>query len=88
MKINKNTDYEKEAKTIAERETGGTADDADLEENEGTLIFEVDVDLPDDKEATVKINAYTGKVANIVYEDWRFLIKFSSFSRFPFMLSV
>ncbi|MCY9014830.1 PepSY domain-containing protein [Bacillus inaquosorum] len=59
----------KEAKTIAERETGGTADDADLEENEGTLIFEVDVDLPDDKEATVKINAYTGKVANIVYED-------------------
>ncbi|MEI1421079.1 PepSY domain-containing protein [Bacillus cabrialesii] len=59
----------KEAKTIAERETGGTADDADLEEHEGTLIFEVDVDLPDDKEATVKINAYTGKVANIVYED-------------------
>ncbi|MCM2582173.1 PepSY domain-containing protein [Bacillus stercoris] len=59
----------KEAKTIAERETGGTADDADLEESEGTLIFEVDVDLPDDKEATVKINAYTGKVANIVYED-------------------
>ncbi|MCI4167102.1 PepSY domain-containing protein [Bacillus spizizenii] len=59
----------KEAKTIAERETGGTADDADLEKSEGTLIFEVDVDLPDDKEATVKINAYTGKVANIVYED-------------------
>ncbi|WIL36450.1 PepSY domain-containing protein [Bacillus stercoris] len=59
----------KEAKIIAERETGGTADDADLEESEGTLIFEVDVDLPDDKEATVKINAYTGKVANIVYED-------------------
>ncbi|MCO4851127.1 PepSY domain-containing protein [Bacillus vallismortis] len=60
---------ETEAKTIAERETGGTADDADLEESGGTLIFEVDVDLPDDKEATVKINAYTGKVANIVYED-------------------
>lgn len=59
----------KEAKTIAERKTGGTADDADLEESEGTLIFEVDVDLPDNKEATVKINAYTGKVANIVYED-------------------
>lgn len=59
----------KEAKSIAERETGGTADDADLEKSEGTLIFEVDVDLPDDKEATVKINAYTGKVANIVYED-------------------
>ncbi|MCY7760426.1 PepSY domain-containing protein [Bacillus spizizenii] len=58
-----------EAKSIAERETGGTADDADLEKSEGTLIFEVDVDLPDDKEATVKINAYTGKVANIVYED-------------------
>ncbi|MCY8364936.1 PepSY domain-containing protein, partial [Bacillus spizizenii] len=55
--------------TIAERETGGTADDADLEKSEGTLIFEVDVDLPDDKEATVKINAYTGKIANIVYED-------------------
>ncbi|MFP7232092.1 PepSY domain-containing protein [Bacillus subtilis] len=59
----------KEAKTIAERETGGTAEDADLEESEGTLIFEVDVDLPKDKEATVKINAYTGKIANIVYED-------------------
>ncbi|XXC21646.1 PepSY domain-containing protein [Bacillus subtilis] len=59
----------KEAKTIAERKTGGTADDADLEESEGTLIFEVDVDLPDNKEATVKINAYSGKVANIVYED-------------------
>ncbi|CAN2252295.1 PepSY domain-containing protein [Bacillus vallismortis] len=58
-----------EAKSIAERETGGTADDADLEKSEGTLIFEVDVDLPDHKEATVKINAYTGKVANIVYED-------------------
>ncbi|MCY9368890.1 PepSY domain-containing protein [Bacillus spizizenii] len=58
-----------EAKSIAERETGGTADDADLEKSEGTLIFDVDVDLPDDKEATVKINAYTGKVANIVYED-------------------
>lgn len=27
------------------------------------------IDLPDNKEATVKINAYTGKVANIVYED-------------------
>ncbi|MCY7877687.1 PepSY domain-containing protein [Bacillus spizizenii] len=58
-----------EAKSIAERETGGTADDADLEKSEGTLIFDVDVDLPDYKEATVKINAYTGKVANIVYED-------------------
>ncbi|MDI6578318.1 PepSY domain-containing protein, partial [Bacillus subtilis] len=34
----------KEAKTIAERNTRGTADDADLEESEGTLIFEVDVD--------------------------------------------
>ncbi|MFJ1447090.1 PepSY domain-containing protein [Bacillus halotolerans] len=65
----KTTISEKEAKAIAEREAGGKADDADLEESEGTLLFEVDVDLPNDKEATVKINAYTGKVSNIIYED-------------------
>lgn len=60
---------EKEAKAIAVKEVGGKADDADLEESEGTLVFEVDIDLPNDREATVKINAYTGRIVGIVYED-------------------
>ncbi|WP_407974706.1 PepSY domain-containing protein [Bacillus altitudinis] len=58
-----------EAIQIAVKEVGGTVDDADLETFSGTLVFEVELDLPDGREAEVLVNAYTGDIEGITYEN-------------------
>lgn len=44
-------------------------DDADLETFSGMLVFEVELDLPDGREAEVLVNAYTGDIEGITYEN-------------------
>ncbi|MDG2703227.1 PepSY domain-containing protein, partial [Vibrio parahaemolyticus] len=58
-----------EAIQIAVKEVGGTVDDADLETFSGMLGFEVELDLPDGREAEVLVNAYTGDIEGITYEN-------------------
>ncbi|MFS0654397.1 PepSY domain-containing protein [Bacillus sp. 179-C3.3 HS] len=58
-----------EAIQIAVKEVGGTADDADLDTNDGLLVFEVEIDLPNEREAEVLVNAYTGEIEGITYEN-------------------
>ncbi|PRO40957.1 PepSY domain-containing protein [Bacillus sp. LLTC93] len=58
-----------EAIQIAIKEVGGTVDDADLETFSGMLVFEVELDLPDGREAEVLVNAYTGDIEGITYEN-------------------
>ncbi len=58
-----------EAIQIAVKEVGGTVDDADLETFSGMLVFEVELDLPDGREAEVLVNAYTGDIEGITYEN-------------------
>jgi len=58
-----------EAIQIALKEVGGTVDDADLETFSGMLVFEVELDLPDGREAEVLVNAYTGDIEGITYEN-------------------
>jgi uncharacterized membrane protein YkoI len=58
-----------EAIQIAVQEVGGTVDDADLETFSGMLVFEVELDLPDGREAEVLVNAYTGDIEGITYEN-------------------
>ncbi|MEH7634275.1 PepSY domain-containing protein [Bacillus pumilus] len=58
-----------EAIRIAVKEVGGTVDDADLETFSGMLVFEVELDLPDGREAEVLVNAYTGDIEGITYEN-------------------
>lgn len=60
---------EEEAIQIAVKEVGGTVDDADLETFSGMLVFEVELDLPDGREAEVLVNAYTGDIEGITYEN-------------------
>ncbi|MGE6631108.1 PepSY domain-containing protein [Bacillus sp. NPDC077027] len=54
---------------IAVNEVGGAVDDADLETFSGMLVFEVELDLPDGREAEVLVNAYTGEIEGITYEN-------------------
>ncbi|MCY7693698.1 PepSY domain-containing protein [Bacillus altitudinis] len=58
-----------EAIQIAVKEVGGTVDDADLETFSGMLVFEVELDLPDGREAEVLVNAYSGDIEGITYEN-------------------
>ncbi|MDM5297635.1 PepSY domain-containing protein [Bacillus pumilus] len=58
-----------EAKQIALKEVGGTVDDADLDTLSGMLVFEVELDLPNGREAEVLVNAYTGEIEGITYEN-------------------
>ncbi|MFB6765191.1 PepSY domain-containing protein [Bacillus altitudinis] len=58
-----------EAIQIAVKEVGGTVDDADLETFSGMLVFEVELDLSDGREAEVLVNAYTGDIEGITYEN-------------------
>ncbi|WP_353856024.1 PepSY domain-containing protein [Bacillus sp. Bos-x628] len=58
-----------EAIQIAVKEVGGTVDDADLETYRGMLVFEVELHLIDGREAEVLVNAYTGDIEGITYEN-------------------
>lgn len=53
---------------IAEKETGGEAIEAELDEEDGVLIYEVEV-LRDQTEIEVSINPETGDILSIEKDD-------------------
>ena len=60
---------EEQAKAIAEEATGGTAVEVESEDEDGELIYEVEVALPGGGTAEVEVRASDGGVAEIESED-------------------
>ncbi|KHF40195.1 PepSY domain-containing protein [Halalkalibacter okhensis] len=61
---------EEEAIRIALSHIDGTVDDVDLEEENGKLIYEIEMELKDeDVEVDVIIDAITGELITIIWED-------------------
>ncbi|MFK2825381.1 PepSY domain-containing protein [Bacillus sp. B190/17] len=59
---------EEQAKNIALEKVTGTIIEVDLDDEDGQLVYEVDIDQSKTKEATVVINAYTGEIEAITFE--------------------
>ncbi|MDQ0245182.1 putative membrane protein YkoI [Bacillus fengqiuensis] len=61
---------ENEAIVIAEKHVNGIGDDADFFHPDGqTPYYIVDVELDDDREAEVQVDAYTRAVKSVIWED-------------------
>ncbi|HWO97658.1 MAG TPA: PepSY domain-containing protein [Bacillus sp. (in: firmicutes)] len=61
---------ENEAIVIAEKHVNGTGDDAEFFHPDGeTPYYIVDVELDDDREAEVQVDAYTRAVKSVIWED-------------------
>ncbi|MFC4736145.1 PepSY domain-containing protein [Bacillus daqingensis] len=61
---------EDEAIEIALQEHEGDVDDIDLEEEDGRLIFEIEVENDETGvDADIIIDAYTGEVLSVIYDD-------------------
>ncbi|WP_019155394.1 PepSY domain-containing protein [Robertmurraya massiliosenegalensis] len=60
---------EQEAISIALQSVTGEVDDIDLEQSNGLIYYLVEVEVNDDKEATVQINAISGEVMSITWDD-------------------
>ncbi len=66
----KETIGEKEAKRIALSHVAGKVVDIDLEEEDGRLFYEVEIEIEsEDVDAEVLIDAITGEVMTIIWED-------------------
>ncbi|MBD8070519.1 PepSY domain-containing protein [Bacillus sp. PS06] len=59
---------EKEAIAIALAEVNGEVDDVELEEDNGTYYYEVEIEY-NDKDVVITIDAYTGKILSITWEN-------------------
>lgn len=60
---------EKEAGEIALKKIKGTIQDIDLEDEDNLLFYLVDIETPDEKEAVVQIDAITGAILTISWDD-------------------
>lgn len=60
---------EDEAIQIALKEVKGEINDVDLESDDNIHYYLVEIDTTDDREATVQINAITGEVLSITWDD-------------------
>lgn len=60
---------EDEAKQIALKHVKGQIDDVDLETDNDLSYYLVEIDTPDEREATVQIHALTGEVLSITWDD-------------------
>ena len=60
---------EEKAAVIALEQVPGEVDDVDVENINGVTHFLVEVETHDDREATVEINAITGEVKSITWDD-------------------
>ncbi|MCM3712596.1 PepSY domain-containing protein [Alkalihalobacillus oceani] len=60
-----------EAERIALEQVSGHVEDVDLEDEDGRLLYEVEIEIEgqDGDEATVLIDAVTGEVITIIWED-------------------
>ncbi|WP_216829718.1 PepSY domain-containing protein [Alkalihalobacterium elongatum] len=59
---------EQQAIEIALREVEGKIDDVELEGEDGLLVYEVEIEVDDDHEATIIINAYTGEIISVTWD--------------------
>lgn len=57
-----------EAIEIALKEVPGKVDDVELDEDNGVKVYEVEVEVDDDSEATIIINAYTGEILSLTWD--------------------
>ena len=57
------------AEAIALMQINGTVDGIELEDVNGTLVYEVEIETPDDDEVKVQVDAYTGQVLSVLWED-------------------
>ncbi|QHT47713.1 hypothetical protein M662_14890 [Bacillus sp. SB49] len=60
---------EQEAERLALAEVDGEVDDVDLEENDGTIYYLVEIEQKDEREATVQVHAVTGEVMSVSWDD-------------------
>ena len=66
----KETIGEKEAKRIALSHVAGKVEDVELDEEDGRLIYEIEIEVEsEDVDAEVLIDAITGEVMTIIWED-------------------
>ncbi|OLO37958.1 hypothetical protein BTR23_12410 [Alkalihalophilus pseudofirmus] len=59
---------EQEAIEIALREVEGKVDDVELEVEDGIVVYEIEIEVDDDNEATIRINAYTGQILSVTWD--------------------
>lgn len=60
---------ETEAANIALQHIPGELDDVDLEQSHGVGYYLVEIELEDDREATVQIHAITGEIMSVTWDD-------------------
>lgn len=60
---------EQEAAALALKQVAGTVDDVDLENVNGITYYFVDIETTDGREAIVEINAITGEVKSLTWDD-------------------
>ncbi|MFA8438275.1 PepSY domain-containing protein [Pueribacillus sp. YX66] len=60
---------ERKAAEIALTKVKGEVDDVDLESFEGSHVYAVEIELDDDREAVVYVQAYTGEILSYTFED-------------------
>lgn len=58
-----------EAISIALSQVKGEIDDVDIEQSNGLIYYLVEIEANDEKEATVQINAISGEVMSITWDD-------------------
>lgn len=58
-----------EAVNIALKEVKGDVDDVDFEEEDGISYYFIEIERSDDMEATIQINAVTGEIKTITWDD-------------------
>ena len=57
-----------EAIKIAITEVPGRVEDIELDEEDGIKVYEVDIEVDDESEATILINAYTGEILSLTWD--------------------
>ncbi len=59
---------ERDAIERALQEVNGKVDDVDLEDEDGVLVYKIEIEMNDGDEATVMINAYTGAILSVTVD--------------------
>ncbi len=57
-----------EAIEIALKEVPGKVEDVELDDEDGIKVYEVEIEVDDDSEATIIINAYTGEILSLTWD--------------------
>ncbi|MFT8322868.1 MAG: PepSY domain-containing protein [Bacillus sp. (in: firmicutes)] len=60
---------EETAEEIAREQVEGTIDDIDVEEEDNQLVYEINMITPQKKEVTIYINAYSGDITSINWDE-------------------